>query len=175
MRAEAIGEQPRVFDSYDAPPTAAARAPRRWCGLQDPVAEGGGWRAASPGGRGGLGPSAHGADVQSHDVGLDVQTGDRILFVLGRHEHMTCDTTEWDPVIAYEGGESHRASEGFSTTQGQGGWYYGYLGDDGTYRDLTYADAPGRYGKRWRLDVSVIEPSSRRPRCIRPAGCAAGV
>jgi len=179
MRAEAIGEQPRVFDSYDAPPTAAAaELPgdgvdcrillQKTGGLGSPrnvVWPNEGWAH-----------SAHGADVQSHEVGLDVHVGDRILFVLGRHEQMTCDTTEWDPVIAYEGGESYRASEGFSTTQGQGGWYYGYLGDDGTYRDLTYADAPGRYGNRWRLDVNVIEPFvSETEMHPDPRGCAVRV
>ncbi|MFW6171997.1 MAG: TolB family protein, partial [Planctomycetota bacterium] len=59
-----------------------------------------------------------------HDVTLRVSKGDAIRFVVGKRKAITCDTTHWDPVIAYEDGRTFRASEGFSTVQGQGGWFY---------------------------------------------------
>lgn len=59
-----------------------------------------------------------------HDVTLGVRKGDAIRFVVGKRKAISCDTTHWDPVIAYEDGRTFRASEGFSTVQGQEGWFY---------------------------------------------------
>jgi len=171
MRTEPLGPKARVFDSYDAPP-GAAEAKLPGDGIEarillngQPVWPTEGWAV-----------SAHSNDVQTHNVTVELKTGDRLMFVLGRRGDMTCDTTEWDPVVAYQGGPTFRASEGFGTQQGRNGWSYGYLGDDGAFRDLTYADVPGRYGQRWRLDVKVIEPFvSATEMHPDPRGCAVRV
>jgi len=168
LRTEPLSATPRVFDSYDVPPNAgnaglAGDGVDARVMLNDQVV----WPAQ------GWAHSAHANDPQTHDVTVDVKEGDQVLFVLGRAEQMTCDTTEWDPVVTYADGQSFRASEGFSTTQGQGGWRYLYLGDDGARRELTYADVPGRYGQRWRLDVNIIEPFvSANEMHPDPRGCA---
>ena len=168
MRTEPMTAEPRVFDSYDAPPSAGDAA-LQGDGTDARITLNGEqvWPEA------GWAHSAHSADAQTHEVGVDVEPGDRIAFALGRGGNMTCDTTEWDPVIAYADGEVHRASDGFSTQQNEGGWSYEYLGDDGQVRALTYADVPGRYGQRWRLDVNVLEPFvSATEMHPDPRGCA---
>jgi hypothetical protein len=59
------------------------------------------------------------------EVELDVRAGDAIRFVVHKRGKIFCDTTGWDPVIAYDDGPSFQASESFSTTrQGLGGWSY---------------------------------------------------
>jgi hydrazine synthase alpha subunit-like protein len=72
------------------------------------------------------------ADIQGQDaVGqqprltLDVRQGDSIRFVVHKLGGISCDTTRWDPVVAYADGPRCQAADDFSTTkQGQGGWYY---------------------------------------------------
>ena len=168
LRTERLGGSERVFDSYDPPPGAAhVKLPGDGVDARillngEPLWPAEGWAY-----------SAHSGDVKSHEVMATVNAGDRIMFVLGRHGHMGWDTTEWDPTIRYDDGETFRASEGFSTEQGRGGWSYCYLSDTGELRDLTYADVPGRYGHRWRLDVNVIEPFiSATEMHPDPNGCA---
>ncbi len=56
---------------------------------------------------------------------LDVRKGDRIRFAVNRRGDIVCDTTAWDPVIAYPAsGERFVASEGFSEKQAAGNWCY---------------------------------------------------
>lgn len=55
---------------------------------------------------------------------LDVRQGDVVRFVVHKRQSIACDTTHWDPVIAYAGGETFRASQAFGDKQGQGGWFY---------------------------------------------------
>jgi len=59
-----------------------------------------------------------GADAKGleHDLGIEVRRGDAIRFVVEKRGVITCDTTGWDPIIAYEGGERFQASAGFATT-----------------------------------------------------------
>lgn len=72
------------------------------------------------------------ADIEGKDdagrrpkIALDVRRGDSIRFVIDKLGSIACDTTHWDPVIAYADGKQYRASQDFSTTrQGQGGWFY---------------------------------------------------
>lgn len=171
MRTEELLEGTRIFDSYDAPPGAhEAALPGDGVNVRILVNDRQIWPET------GWVHSAHSNDVQTHDLYVQVQAGDRVMFVLGRAGHMICDTTEWDPEIVYEDGVSFRASEGFSTEQGRGGWSYQYLSDDGEWRDLTYADVPGRYGHRWRLNLNVIEPFiSSTEMHPDPRGCAVRV
>ncbi len=56
---------------------------------------------------------------------LDVRKADAIRFVVHKRGQIFCDTTRWDPLVAYSDGESFLASKGFSTArQGDGGWSY---------------------------------------------------
>ncbi len=142
----------REFDSYDAPSPVGGGLPGDGVDARIVLNDAPLWPAE------GWAHSAHSGDAQTHEVTARVRAGDRVLFLVGRHGHMGWDTTEWDPAVAYEDGEAYRASEGFSSTQGAGGWSYGYLADSGAFRDLTYSDAPGRYGERWRLEANVVEP-----------------
>jgi len=65
-------------------------------------------------------------------LALDVRKGDAIRFVVHKRGQIFCDTTRWDPAIAYPDGESFTASKGFSTTrQGEGGWSYEMEGPPG--------------------------------------------
>jgi hypothetical protein len=168
LRTEGLALKPRVFDSFD-PPVAAAQPAAGPDGVEARILVNGRpvWPAE------GWAHSAHAGDVQTHEVTAELKAGDQVMFVLGRHHEMTCDTTEWDPVVSYDDGAAFRASEGFSTEQGKAGWSYLYLGDDGQVKPLTYADVPGRYGHRWRLDPAVIEPFvSADEMHPDPRGCA---
>ena len=56
---------------------------------------------------------------------LDVKRGDALRFLVHKRGQIYCDTTRWDPVVTYDGGERFVASAGFSTErQGAGGWSY---------------------------------------------------
>ncbi|MBM4000254.1 MAG: hypothetical protein FJ297_12095 [Planctomycetes bacterium] len=46
-------------------------------------------------------------------VELDLHEGDAVRFVVDKRGQITCDTTRWDPVIAYDDGERYQASGGF--------------------------------------------------------------
>jgi hypothetical protein len=60
---------------------------------------------------------------------LDVKQGDALRFVVHKRVGIACDTTGWDPVIAYTDGERFQASSSFAAhKQGAGGWFYEALG-----------------------------------------------
>jgi len=60
---------------------------------------------------------------------LDVKQGDALRFVVHKRVGIACDTTGWDPVIAYADGERFQASSSFAAhKQGAGGWFYEALG-----------------------------------------------
>jgi hypothetical protein len=79
----------------------------------------------------------------AHDVALEPAAGDRLQFVLHRRGEITCDTTYWDPTIAYEAGPAFRASEGFSDQPGL--WTYEMETDAGAVNAL----APGWQAQQW--------------------------
>ncbi len=100
--------------------------------------------------------------VEPH-VELDVRTGDAIRFVVHKRGKIYCDTTGWDPTIAYDGGPTFQASKSFSTTrQGVGGWSYemeaGGQPEVGLPRlrsftaDFLLRDSPLALGKTAALD-----------------------
>jgi hypothetical protein len=60
---------------------------------------------------------------------LDVKKGDALRFVVDKRGNIGCDTTGWDPVIAYPDGEKFQASAAFAAKKhGAGGWFYEMLG-----------------------------------------------
>jgi len=71
------------------------------------------------------------------DLGLDVRAGDRLVFQVNMHGNIGFDTTAFDPIIAYDDGETHHASVEFSGEQGKNGWRYQYV-EDGRFVDLVY-------------------------------------
>ena len=80
---------------------------------------------------------------------LDVRKGDALRFVVHKRGQIYCDTTRWDPAIAYADGESFLASKGFSTTrQGEGGWSYEMEADAqaGAGSPVAYG-----FGREWLL------------------------
>ncbi|AIQ17116.1 hypothetical protein H70357_10925 [Paenibacillus sp. FSL H7-0357] len=76
-------------------------------------------------------------DAVGYEVGLTVgvSKGDAIYFVVNKNAEASYDGTTWKPVIAYM--EASSAQDQYSSTQGQGNWYYQEW--DGTkYTDLKY-------------------------------------
>ncbi len=61
----------------------------------------------------------HGDDAQGVEprLTLDVRKGDTIRFVVHKRGAIPCDTTHWDPVIAYADGTKFQASQGFTTAE----------------------------------------------------------
>jgi len=78
-------------------------------------------------------------------VTLDVRKGDAIRFIVHKRKLIFCDTTRWDPTVAYADGETFVASKGFSTQkQGEGGWSYEMEADDTSAAGLPTVHALGR-------------------------------
>lgn len=70
------------------------------------------------------------ADGKSHALTLDVRRGDSLRFVVDKYKTIGCDTTGWDPTIAFGGGPTFSASAAFAAhKQGSGGWYYDMISD----------------------------------------------
>ncbi|MBI5684976.1 MAG: hypothetical protein HZC54_07835 [Verrucomicrobia bacterium] len=60
---------------------------------------------------------------------LDVKQGDTLRFIVDKRGGIACDTTGWDPVVAYGDGQRFQASLAFDAKkQGEGGWFYEMLG-----------------------------------------------
>ena len=101
----------------------------------------------------------------AHDLSVDARAGDAIRFVVHKRGVITCDTTFWDPEIAYADGERFLASEGFA--------------------------AAAQAGSRWRYELETAEPDGtglpfvrsfdadlvmreERPRPDHPIACDGG-
>ena len=67
-----------------------------------------------------------GTDSKGRDpnLALDVHQGDAIRFIVHKRGGIACDTTYWDPIITYAGGEVFQASKAFGDQQGKGDWFY---------------------------------------------------
>ena len=103
--------------------------------------------------------SKNNADRLRHDVKVDVESGDKLYFLVNTHEGMGFDTAYWDPVITYEDGATFKASQGFSGTQGKNGWHYQYK-DGETYASLVYDN---RY-ETWRHNgFPLLKANRQRP------------
>ncbi|NQT52134.1 hypothetical protein HQ576_08795, partial [bacterium] len=109
------------------------------------------------------------AKGKEHKLTLEVRRGDAIRFVVHKRGRIFCDTTYWDPVVTYEGGEASQASKAFSTTrQGEGGWSYemetgaqAKLGLPSVHildRDLALRDATPRVGQPFRCTAADCLP-----------------
>ena len=61
---------------------------------------------------------------------LDLHRGDAVRFIVHKRGSIACDTTHWDPVIAYADGQSFQASRAFGAQQGRDGWFYELVGSN---------------------------------------------
>ncbi|MHB0999215.1 MAG: alpha-amylase family protein [Armatimonadota bacterium] len=99
------------------------------------------------------------------DLNLDVKTGDRLVFLVNMNHEVSCDSTTFDPTIAYDGGESHTASKEFGEDQGENGWRYEYSAD-GKYHDLEYNlegkiwHVPGRDSTITFITAGIMHPGA---------------
>ncbi len=85
---------------------------------------------------------------------LDVRKGDAIRFVVHKRGQITYDTTHWDPIVAYAGGERFQASGAFSTSrQGQSNWFYEMEVDPQTKTGLPHVHGYG-------LDLALRDQTS---------------
>ncbi len=93
-------------------------------------------------------------------LALEVKQGDVLRFIVNRRGGYACDTTGWDPVVAYAGGAVYRASEGFSDKQGANVWRYECSGGA-----ATAASEPEVYGvgKDFRLFRGAIDTAAAFP------------
>lgn len=51
-----------------------------------------------------------------HELALNLRAGQTLRFIVHRRGAIPYDTTSWDPLVAYEGGERFQASEGFAVS-----------------------------------------------------------
>ena len=91
---------------------------------------------------------------------LDVKKDDTLRFIVNRRGGHACDTTGWDPVVAYAGGATSRASEGFSDKQGANAWRYECFGVA-----AAPASKPEIYGvgKDFRIFKGTVDPNAAFP------------
>ena len=60
---------------------------------------------------------------KAHDVTCDVKQGDKLVFRVNRRNSYSCDTTGWDPCVAFQCGSTYQASAAFGSVQGPI-WFY---------------------------------------------------
>jgi len=72
------------------------------------------------------------------DASAGVKAGDKLVFLVNANQNDRYDTTDIDPTIFYDDGESHTASREFSDKQGMNGWRYQGRGSNGKFVDLAY-------------------------------------
>ncbi|MDX9868901.1 MAG: hypothetical protein RBT78_13360, partial [Kiritimatiellia bacterium] len=94
---------------------------------------------------------------------LDVKKGDTLRFIVNRNGSHSCDTTGWDPVVAYEGGIAYRASEGFSDKQEANNWRYEFSGGPAaqTSQPVVYG-----VGKDFKLYKGSLDTAASFPAVI---------
>jgi hypothetical protein len=91
---------------------------------------------------------------------LAVKKGDVLRFVVNRRGSYGCDTTSWDPAVAYAGGTAYRASEGFADKQDVNPWRYECSGGA-----VAQASKPEVYGigKDFRLFKGAVDTAAAFP------------
>ncbi len=78
-----------------------------------------------------------------HALQLDAKKGDTLRFVVHKRIGIACDTTGWDPLVAYVDGKSYQASEAFNAKkQGEAGWFYEQAGVSSTPSVAQVAPLP---------------------------------
>ena len=123
------------------------------------------------------------AKGQEPNLTLSVRKGDAVRFIVDSNGTINCDTTGWDPVIQYSGGETFQASTGFGPRQGHGGWTYEVqtaepveerfkplVYSQGRWYDSTFWQGGHtwcRVGKNWHHPGEGM-PSVRRFTCPKP-------
>ncbi len=103
--------------------------------------------------------SKHSRDRQHHDIKMDVNSGDKLRFLVNMNQGVAFDSAYWDPVITYEDGTTYQASKGFSGTQGKNGWHYRYK-DGEDYADLVYHKTHSAWRRKGRPSLNA---SKQRP------------
>lgn len=103
------------------------------------------------------GKDATGKEVK---LALAVKADDTLRFVVNRRGNHTCDTTGWDPLVAYENGDSYRASEGFSDKPDATVWRYEYTSDTAA---LTSTPEIYGVGKDLRIYKGMIDTAAAFP------------
>lgn len=92
-------------------------------------------------------------------LALEVRQGDAIRFIVHKRGTIYCDTTHWDPVIAYDHGPSFKASEGFSRQNEPGSpWSYELEAHGPTSLHVAQIHGFGRDGWLWEASPAVDRP-----------------
>ena len=107
------------------------------------------------------------------DFSVNVAAGDKLAFLVNMNGNIFFDTTNFDPTIRYDDGETHTASKEFGDKQGGNGWHYQYI-EGGKYVDLVYypaaqAVAEGEGQCQWHAVRRGGRSASRRDtrtRCV---------
>ena len=78
-----------------------------------------------------------------HTLQLEVKKGDELRFIVHKRGAIACDTTGWDPVVAYDGGNRFRASDAFDAKrQGASNWFYEQEGESAEATNASIAPPP---------------------------------
>ena len=89
------------------------------------------------------------------DFQIDVEVGDKLVFVLNGNGNTKQDRTVYPPTIYYPDGTEYLSWGYFSGEQGKNGWYYQAM-QDGQLKDMFYHPGPEKNGDYrtgiWTLD-----------------------
>ena len=137
-----VAEKVRKFDSYEPFPLDVSKVSFQGDGVNAKILHNDTqvWPAS------GWTYVANATVDEPFDATVDVAAGDRLVFLVNMNKGIGFDTTVFDPVIAYEDGETHEASKEFSGEQGKNGWRYQYL-ENGKYIDLVHYPLPNQWRK----------------------------
>lgn len=95
------------------------------------------------------------ATGKSHALPINAHRGDTVRFVVEKNGSIGCDTTGWDPTIAYDDGTAFTASAAFAAhKQGASGWHY-EMAPDGQLLKPTPSASIRYFGQ----DLSLTEKS----------------
>lgn len=144
LKSESLNSQkPREFDSYEPFPMDLPTGPFPGDGVLAKILMNDRqvWPAS------GWADSANATVRVPFDFGADINAGDKLVFLVNMKGNIGWDTTEFNPAIAYDDGETHLASKEFDREQGKSGWKYQYL-EKGEFHDLVYYPGPNQWRKK---------------------------
>lgn len=158
LRTEKLGARPRTFDSYEPFPIDRSKFPGDGIDAKIMLNDKQIWPSQ------GWQYVPDGLANIPFDITADVNSGDRLVFIVNMHRNYGFDTTSFDPTISYNDGESHTASKEFTSTQGKNNWRYQYI-EPGGFVDLVYYTDKNQWraAKDHPLGIPFIGQGNQHP------------
>ena len=142
LKTDKLDAKPAKFDSYEPMPIDPGKVHPTGDGVNAKILLNG--KQVWP--ESGWAFSAHSMSKIPFDFDLNIKQGDNLVFLVSANANIGFDTTALDPSISYADGETHVASQEFSSEQGKSGWKYQYI-ENGKFVDLVYYPEASQWRK----------------------------